>query len=76
MEWVADWLEFVNEPHSDTEPAALRQSVNRGTPPFGEERSGRGVWSMNWTCTVRLRGRLRLGRAGERRVEWIVMCEL
>jgi putative transposase len=55
----ANWLMLVNHPETDEELAALRQSVQRGTP-FGSEAWVRQVakeWSLE--STLRPRGRPR-----------------
>lgn len=51
------WLQHVNQPQSDAEVAALRRSVNRGTP-FGDSGwTKRMVKRLGLEVTVRPRGR-------------------
>lgn len=53
------WLEFVNEPHSESELKALRQSVQRGIP-YGEPAwRDQTVAALGLESTMRPRGRPR-----------------
>ena len=53
----ASWANYVNEPLTDAELAAVRQSVNRGRP-FGEEKwSDRAVRRLGLESTLRPQGR-------------------
>ncbi len=53
----ADWVEFVNEPQSQSELEALRRSVNRGCP-FGDEQwQQQMVRELGLESTVRRQGR-------------------
>lgn len=54
------WVQHVNQPHSDAEVAALRRSVNRGAP-FGDSAwTDRIVKRLGLEVTVRPRGRPKL----------------
>ncbi|MCX7423984.1 MAG: transposase [Planctomycetia bacterium] len=54
------WVQQVNQPHSETEVAALRRSLNRGAP-FGDSAwTGRIVKRLGLEVTVRPRGRPKL----------------
>jgi putative transposase len=53
----ADWLDWVNQPQSDAELAALRGSVNRGAP-FGEaDWARRTAEQLGLESSLRPRGR-------------------
>ena len=53
----ADWLKLVHQPLTEAELAAMRRSVNRGTP-LGEERwVGRVATTLGLGHTLRPRGR-------------------
>ena len=53
----ASWVDYANEPLTDAELAAVRQSVNRGRP-FGDEKwSDRAVRRLGLESTVRPQGR-------------------
>ena len=54
------WVQHVNQPHSDTEVAALRRSVNRGAPFGDSDWTGRIVKRLGLEVTVRARGRPKL----------------
>ena len=54
-----NWLEWVNQPQSDEELAALRRSVNRGTPLGSEDWSRRIADQLGLEYTLRPRGRPR-----------------
>jgi len=55
----ADWLDFVNEPQSDEEFAALRRSVNRRCPFGDDEWQEQVVKELGLESTTRDPGRLR-----------------
>jgi putative transposase len=53
----ANWVDYVNEPHTEAELAAVRRCVQRGCP-FGDEPwSGRAVRRLGLESTVRPQGR-------------------
>ncbi|MGA2501971.1 MAG: transposase, partial [Tepidisphaeraceae bacterium] len=54
-----DWLDFVNEPQTEAELEALRQSVNRGCPFDGDDWQRELVERMGLQATLRPRGRPR-----------------
>ena len=54
-----NWVEWVNQPQSDEELAALRRSVIRGTPLGGEDWSRRIAEQLGLESTLRPRGRPR-----------------
>jgi len=54
-----NWLEWVNQPQSDEELAALRRSVIRGTPLGSEDWSRRIAEQLGLESTLRPRGRPR-----------------
>lgn len=55
----ADWAEFVNEPQSEDELAAIRRSVNRGSPFGDEEWREQTVRELGMESTMRDPGWLR-----------------
>jgi len=55
-----DWLDFVNEPHSEAELEALRRSVNRGCPFGDDDWQAQTVQELELEHTMRDRGRPRL----------------
>jgi putative transposase len=60
----ASWVEHVNEPLTEAELAAVRQSVDRGRP-FGESTwKDRAVRRLNLESTLRPQGRPRKARNG------------
>jgi putative transposase len=55
------WIEWVNDPQTDAELAAIRRSVQRGSP-FGDEAwSERAVRELGLETTLRPRGRPKKG---------------
>jgi putative transposase len=54
------WVEHVNAPQTAAEVAALRSSIERGTPFGGESWSERAVRRLGLEATVRPRGRPKL----------------
>jgi len=54
-----NWLDWVNQPQSEEELAALRRSANRGTPPGSEDWSRRIAEQLGLESTLRPRGRPR-----------------
>ena len=53
------WLEYVNKPQTDAELAALRRSVNRGSPYGDETWSATATESLGLEITTRPQGRPR-----------------
>ncbi|MFV0442003.1 MAG: hypothetical protein ACK5Q5_00375, partial [Planctomycetaceae bacterium] len=53
------WVEIVNRPQSEAEVAALRQSVQRGTPFGTEAWCHSSVIRLGLESTIRPRGRPR-----------------
>ena len=53
------WLEYVNKPQTDAELAALRRSVNRGSPNGDETWSATATESLGLELTTRPQGRPR-----------------
>jgi REP-associated tyrosine transposase len=53
------WLRLVNEPQTEGELAALRTSVNRGTPFGGSQWTRRAATRLGLEFTLRPRGRPR-----------------
>jgi putative transposase len=53
----ADWLGWVNEPQTETELAALRESVRRGRPFGGPDWQARTAEALRLQFTFRRRGR-------------------
>jgi putative transposase len=53
----ADWLDFVNEPQSEEELAALRGSVDRGRPFGDDDWQRQTVTDLGLEATLRPRGR-------------------
>ena len=57
---TAGWLEHVNSPQTDAELAALRRSVNRGSP-FGDETwATKATRKLGLEITTRPQGRPRV----------------
>jgi putative transposase len=54
---VANWVNFVNEPQSDSELKAIRQSVKRGCPLGNESWSRKIVKQLGLESTLRPQGR-------------------
>jgi putative transposase len=54
-----DWLDFVDEPQTEAELEAIRQSVNRGCPFGGDDWQRELVERMGLQATLRPRGRPR-----------------
>ena len=54
-----DWLESVNEPQTDVELEAIRQSVNRGCPFGDDDWQKEVVQQLGLQATLRPRGRPR-----------------
>ena len=59
IERPADWLEFVNEPQSPQELAAIRRSVNRGCPFGTDDWQKQIVERLDLGSSLRERGRPR-----------------
>ena len=53
----AGWVEHVNAPQSEAELAAIRRSVERGSPFGNESWSDRAVRRLGLESTIRARGR-------------------
>jgi putative transposase len=52
-----NWVDFVNAPQTEAELAAVRRSMQRGSP-FGDETwSGRAVRRLGLESTLRPQGR-------------------
>jgi putative transposase len=60
----ANWVNYVNEPLTDGELAAVRQSVNRGRPLGDQKWSDRAVRRMSLESTTRPQGRPKNARNG------------
>jgi hypothetical protein len=58
-DWPGDWLDFVNEPQTEAELEAIRQSVNRGRPYGGDDWQKEAVERMGLQAILRLGGRPR-----------------
>jgi putative transposase len=58
----ADWLGWVNEPQTETELAALRESVRRGRPFGGPDWQARTAEALRLQFTFRRRGRPKMQR--------------
>ena len=54
-----DWLQWVNEPQSEAELVALRQSINRGRPFGSESWQRRTATKLGLESSLRARGRPR-----------------
>jgi putative transposase len=67
IERPRQWLQYINQPESDTELAALRQSVTRGAPFGSTAWIQRVVDKLDLISTLRPRGRPR--REAAERVE-------
>lgn len=52
-----DWLEFVSQPQTEAELAALRRSVQRGVPYGSESWQKRTIAALGLESTLRGRGR-------------------
>jgi putative transposase len=60
----ANWVEYVNAPQSEAEIAAVRHSVQRGSP-FGDESwSEKTVRRLQLESTIRPQGRPKKQRIG------------
>ncbi len=57
----ADWTELVNEPQTESELAALRHCVNRGSPYGDQQWSGMTAEQLRLESTLRRRGRPKKG---------------
>ena len=55
----SDWLNLVNEPQTEAEVAAIRTSVQRGTPFGGPRWTQRAARELGLESTLRPRGRPR-----------------
>jgi len=55
----ADWLDFVNEPQTQAELDALRQSVHRGSPFGDDDWQKQAASELGLEATMRPRGRPR-----------------
>lgn len=55
----ASWVAHANTPHTEAELAALRRSVERGSPFGGEKWSMRTIQRLGLESTIRPRGRPR-----------------
>ncbi len=53
------WLDFVNQPHTESELVALRRSVQRGTPYGDESWTASSAARLGLCSTLRPRGRPR-----------------
>ncbi|MCE9525031.1 MAG: transposase [Planctomycetales bacterium] len=53
------WLEWVNEPQTDTELAAVRHAIQRGSPYGDEAWADKSVRKLGLETTLRPRGRPR-----------------
>ncbi len=54
-----DWVEFVNEPQSESEPQAIHRGVNRGCPFGDDDWQKQTVEDLGPEPTLRSRGRPR-----------------
>jgi len=55
----ASWIEYVNAPQTEAELAAIRRSVERGSPFGGETWTERTLSALSLESTIRPRGRPR-----------------
>lgn len=56
---IANWIDYVNEPQSESELSAIRRSVKRGCPLGSESWSSKTVVRLGLESTLRPRGRPR-----------------
>ncbi len=61
---VANWIEYVNEPHSELELTAIRRSVKRGSPLGTESWSSQTVERLGLQSTLRPHGRPKKSQNG------------
>jgi len=69
----ADWMEFVNEPHSEAELESLRRSVNRGCPFGADDWQAATVKELGLESTMREPGRPRVEGVAEEEELWRVI---